>query len=420
MLNGSLPNGIPSNGNTTLDVPDLTGNYNFPENQSDSTGSSNSPDIPCAPNEQDSSDRASGTSSQQNSDRTSSDSQQRSPMRGDSALNPNQVKNVAEDLRRYAPEINWDYAIIQRVNPQDLTSKLLWMSPRKAILEHDESSNLELQAGDIVTIFSQNDVSVPQTERSQYVIVEGEVLRPGVYKLEANEKLHSVLERAGGLTPNAYVYGSQFTRESARVDQQKSLDELARNMEVQVRQSALSVAASASSTDPQQMAQLQAAQEGIVTQLRTARASGRVALPVSPTDKTVNDFPDMDMEDGDRLMIPHTPSTISVVGNVYSPGSFIFESRNSTGMYLDMAGKGKPQSDLHHAFILRANGVVVAANNVNGLFAGNKFDRLRLYAGDQIIVPFKIPTGAFVRGLRDWTQISSQLALAGAAIAIIR
>ena len=102
------------------------------------------------------------------------------------------------------------------------------MSPRKAILEHDEASNLELQAGDIVTIFSQNDVSVPQTERSQYVIVEGEVMRPGVYKLETNETLHSVLQRAGGLTPNAYIYGSQFTRVSARVEQQKSLDELAR------------------------------------------------------------------------------------------------------------------------------------------------------------------------------------------------
>jgi hypothetical protein len=69
-------------------------------------------------------------------------------------------------LRRYAPEINWDYATVQRVNPIDLTSKLLWMSPRKAILEHDEESNLELQAGDIVTIFSQKDLSVPQTERS--------------------------------------------------------------------------------------------------------------------------------------------------------------------------------------------------------------------------------------------------------------
>ena len=203
------------------------------------------------------------------------------------------------------------------------------------------------------------------------------------------------------------------------MEQQKSLDELARNMEAQVRQSALSVAATGGSTDPQQLAQLQAAQEGIVTQLHNARASGRVAMPVNPEDKTAGDFPDMAMEDGDRLMIPHTPSTVSVVGNVYSAGSFIFAPRNSAGMYLDMAGKGKPQSDLHHAYILRANGVVVAANNVNGLFAGNKFDRLRLYAGDEIIVPFKIPTGALVRGLKDWTQISSQLALTGAALAVI-
>src|SRR5207302_6298075 len=111
--------------------------------------------------------------------------------------NPNIVKNVAEDLRTYAPEINWDYAIIQRVNPLDLTSKLIWMSPRKAILEHDEQSNIELRPGDIVTIFSQRDISLPQDERSRYVVVEGEVKRPGVYKLEVNETLHSVLQRAG-------------------------------------------------------------------------------------------------------------------------------------------------------------------------------------------------------------------------------
>ena len=57
----------------------------------------------------------------------------------ENVLYPNRAKNVAEDLRRSAPEINWDYAIIQRVNPQDLTSKLLWINPRKAILEHDDS-----------------------------------------------------------------------------------------------------------------------------------------------------------------------------------------------------------------------------------------------------------------------------------------
>ena len=326
------------------------------------------------------------------------------------------VKDIAEDVRRYAPEINWDYAIIQRVNPVDLSSKLVWMSPRKAIIEKDEASNLELQPGDIVTIFSQRDISVPQADRSQYVIVEGEVKRPGVYKLETNETLRSVLIRAGGLTPDAYVYGSQLIRESARVDQQKSLNELAQTMEVQIRQSAMSAAAS---SNPGDLPQLMAAQEAIISQLKNTRASGRVALPVKPKDASIEDFPDIAMEDNDRLSIPHVPSTVSVVGDVYNPGSFIFEQHNSAGAYLEIAGKGKPQSDLHHAFVLRANGVVVAANNVNGLFEGAKFYRLRLYPGDEIVVPYKLPTGAFVRGLRDWTQITSQLAITAAALAIV-
>jgi polysaccharide export outer membrane protein len=326
------------------------------------------------------------------------------------------ARSVTADLRRYAPEINWDYAIIQRVNPTDLTSKLLWMSPRKAIIEHDEASNLELESGDIVTIFSQRDISLPEDERSRYVVIEGEVRRPGVYKLEKNETLHSVLQRAGGLTPNAYMYGSQLLRESARAEQQNSLDQLVNTMEVQARQSALSIAASVSGGDAQGLAQLQ---EGILGQLRSVRASGRVALPLKPDDKKLTDFPDMVMEDNDRLIVPHTSSTVSVVGNVYSPGSFLFNPRLTTGSYLGMAGKGKPQSDMHHAFVLRANGIVVAANNVNGPFTGDKFEHLRLSPGDEIIVPYKLPTGAFVRGLRDWSQIASQLALTAAALAVV-
>jgi protein involved in polysaccharide export with SLBB domain len=187
-------------------------------------------------------------------------------------------------------------------------------------------------------------------------------------------------------------------------------------MEVQIRQSAVMVAAS---SNPGDLAQMQAAQEAIIARLRNTRASGRVALPVKPKDKSLTDFPDMVMEDSDRLAIPHTPSTVSVVGDVYNPGSFIFEPRNTAGAYLEIAGKGKPQSDMHHAFVLRANGVVVAASNVNGIFTGDKFEHIRLYPGDQIIVPYKLPTGAFVRGLRDWTQITSQLAITAAALAVV-
>jgi protein involved in polysaccharide export with SLBB domain len=334
----------------------------------------------------------------------------------ESSTNPNTVKNVAQDIRRYSPEINWDYAIIQRINPIDLSSRLIWMSPRKAILEHDDASNLELQAGDIVTIFSQHDISVPESNRSRYVVIEGEVRRPGIYKLEVNETLHSILERAGGLTPEAYIYGSQLFRESARIVEQKSLDELARTMEVQVRQT---TAAAAASSQAGEVPQMLSAQEAILGQLHSARATGRVSLPVRPHDKDINDFPDMMMEDNDRLTIPHTPSTVAVVGNVYNPGSFIYNPHNTVESYLDMAGKGKPASDFHHAFVLRANGVVVAANNVNGPFTGGQFDRLRLYPGDQVIVPYKLPTGAFVRGLRDWSQIVSQLAVTGVVLSTV-
>jgi protein involved in polysaccharide export with SLBB domain len=407
-LNPSPANAAAPNATGPPGAQNSTETYNSPENLPDSMSSSNLADTLYAQNAQGS------AAASKPGDRTPGN-QSPATTAGNNP-NPNIVRDVAEDVRRYAPEINWDYAIIQRVNPIDLTSKLLWMSPRKAILERDEASNLELQPGDIVTIFSQRDISVPQTERSQYVIIEGEVVRPGVYKLETNETLRSVLERAGGLTPNSYVYGSQLTRESARVDQQNSLDELANTMEVQIRQSAVMVAAS---SNPGDLAQMQAAQEAIIARLRNTRATGRVALPVKPKDKSLTDFPDMVMEDSDRLDIPHTPSTVSVVGDVYNPGSFIFEPRNTAGAYLQIAGKGKPQSDMHHAFVLRANGVVVAANNVNGLFTGTKFERIRMYPGDQIVVPYKLPTGAFVRGLRDWTQITSQLAITGAALAVV-
>jgi protein involved in polysaccharide export with SLBB domain len=394
------------------DGMDTNGNYKFPADSAEGVGSARAADALAAQDMADSS----GAASLKPGDQKPSDRQQSALALSESSASSNVVRNVAENVRRYSPEINWDYAIIQRVNPEDLSSKLLWLSPRKAILEHDAASNLELKAGDIVTIFSQRDISVPQMDRSRYVIVEGEVMRPGVYKLETNETLHSILRRAGGLTPDAYVYGAQLTRESARIEEQKSLDELVRTMEVQIRQSAVSVAAS---TQSGELPQLLAAQEAIIAQLHNARASGRVALPVRPRDKDVTDFPNMAMEDNDRLVIPHAPSTVAVVGNVYNPGSFIFDPHDNAGDYLEMAGKGKPASDLHHAFVLRANGVVVAANNVNGVFTGTKFDRLRLYPGDQIVVPYKLPTGAFVRGLRDWTQIASQLAVTGAVIALL-
>lgn len=313
-------------------------------------------------------------------------------------------ETLIRDLHLASPEINWNYAIIQRVNPVDLSTKLLSFDLGKAVLERDPANNLELQAGDIVTIFSQSDVSVPESLRSRYIRLEGEVARAGIYKVEEGELIRDVLTRAGGLTPAAYVYGTQMTRESARLEQQRSIDELARTLEAEIIQTTVSGAP---------------AQGALIEQLRNAKASGRVVLTLKPTAATIDAFPQIAVEDNDRIVIPHRPATVSVVGMVYNPGSFVFDARRRVGDYLRMAGKGRPGADMHHAFVLRADGTVVPSKSVNGLFAGDKFAALRLYPGDQIVVPNRINTGAFLRGLRDWTQVSSQLAITGAELALI-
>jgi polysaccharide export outer membrane protein len=314
-------------------------------------------------------------------------------------------KNLTRDLHQASPEINWSYAIIQRVDPTDLSTKLLSFDLGKAVLEGDAGNNLELQPDDIITIFSQSDVSVPQSMRARYVRLEGEVVRAGVYKAEEGELLRDVLRRAGGVTPNAYIYGTEMTRESARLDQQKSIDELTHTLEAAALQAEAAGAPS---------------QAGLIAQLRNTKATGRVVLTLKPSENSIDAYPAIAVEDNDRIVIPHRPSTVSVVGMVYNSGSFVYDPRRKAGDYLRMAGKGKPNADMRHAFVLRADGTVVPSRSVNGLFSGDKFAALHLYPGDQIVVPNKITTGAFVRNLRDWSQISSQLAITGAELALIR
>jgi polysaccharide export outer membrane protein len=312
--------------------------------------------------------------------------------------------NLTGDLHQASPEINWSYAIIQRVDPIDLSTTLLSFDLGKAVLEGDAADNLELQPDDIITIFSQSDVSVPQSMRARYVRLEGEVVRAGVYKANEGELLRDVIKRAGGVTPNAYIYGTQMTRESARAEQQKSIDELTRTLEAAALQAEAAGGPS---------------QTALIAQLRTTKASGRVVLTLKPNENSINAYPAIAVEDNDRIVIPHRPSTVSVVGMVYNSGSFVYDPRRRAGDYLRMAGKGKPNADMRHAFVLRADGTVLPSRSVNGLFAGNKFAALPLYPGDQIVVPNKIATGAFVRNLRDWSQISSQLAITGAELALI-
>lgn len=336
----------------------------------------------------------------------------------DRRLAPN-AHTLTEDMHRSSPEINWSYAIVQRVNPADLSTTLLPFNLGQAVLQHDAASNIELQPDDIVTIFSQADITVPLAQKDRYVTLEGEVEKPGVYKVKDQEELRGLIQRAGGLTSQAYIYGTQLTRESAREQQQKSLDEFSRAMELEIRQSMAS-ASTHQDTGAESMNAEQRAQESLLARIHDLKASGRVTLVLRPEARTVADYPEVKLEDNDRIVIPPLPSTVSVVGMVYSQGSFLYDRQKTVGDYLRLAGRGQRTADMHRAFVIRADGSVVPSTAMNGSFRGNHFAALRLHPGDQIVVPNKVQTGGFLRGLRDWTQVSSQLALTGAALAVIQ
>jgi len=313
------------------------------------------------------------------------------------------------------PEIDWSYAVIERMNPQTLTTSLVPFNPGQLVLDHDPSQDLALQAGDVVTIFSQADIKVPQAQRTKFVRLEGEFKQAGIYSVLPGETLPQLVARAGGFTPDAYLFGSNFTRESTRILQQLRLNDYLTNLELEIDRSTIAASASVGNVDPAATA----ASRSLVARFRTIRATGRVVLDISQNASGIDSLPNIPLEDGDRFVIPSKPSTVNVVGAVYDQNSFLFRSTQEVRSYLRLAGGPTKSADGKDSFVIRADGSVVSRNSKNGVF-GNTFASLRLNAGDTVVVPEKVPRPSGLRNFISYTQIFSQLALGAAAIAVLQ
>ncbi len=318
------------------------------------------------------------------------------------------------------PEIDWSYAVIERLNQQTLTTSLVPFNPGKLVQDHDPSQDLTLEPGDVVTIFSQVDISVPQDQRTKFVRLEGEFAAAGIYSVKPGETLRQLVARAGGLTTNAYLFGSEFTRESTRIFQQQRLNDYLSNLELEIDRSTIN-AASASVT-PQDTAATAAevsASRSLVSKFRTLRATGRIVLTLDPNATGLDRLPDLPLEDGDRFTVPSRPSTVNVVGAVYDQNSFLFNQRQQVAAYVRLAGGPTRDADDKHAFIIRADGSVVSRQSRAGVF-GNTFVSTRMNPGDTVVIPEKVPRPSALRNFVNYSQIFSQLALGAAAIAVLQ
>ena len=320
-----------------------------------------------------------------------------------------------------APEIDWDYAVIERLDPKTLKTSLIPFDLGKLIMNHDPSQDLELQPGDIVTIFSQADIHVPLAQQTKFVRLEGEFVHAGTYSVKPGETLPELVARAGGLTPNAYLYGSEYTRESTRVLQQQRIDEYVQNLQMEINRGTLAQAASATAS-AQDIASANAAaanEQQLISRLQQIRATGRIVLEEKPNSSGISALPPIQLEDGDRFVVPSKPATVNVVGSVYDQNSFLYVQGRRVGDYLHLAGGPNRNADKKHAFVIRADGSVLSRAAASGVW-GNTFDSTTIYPGDTIVVPEKVYGASTMRAFLEWSQLFSQLALGAAAIAVIQ
>jgi protein involved in polysaccharide export with SLBB domain len=242
-----------------------------------------------------------------------------------------------------------------------------------------------------------------------------------VYTVQPGETFRQLVERAGGLTPNAYLYGSEYTRESTRVMQQARLDEYMQRLSMQIQRSNMAMAASSvsSAQDLASGAAAQSNERDILASLRQIRATGRIVLRFTPDSSGTNSLPDITMEDGDKFVVPSAPATVNVVGAVYDQNSFLYTQGRRVGGYLGLAGGPNRDADRKHEFLIRADGEVVSHDTGKGLW-GNEFNNLRVYPGDTIVVPEKTLKPSSMRAVLDWSQMISQFAMGAAVIGILQ
>jgi protein involved in polysaccharide export with SLBB domain len=329
----------------------------------------------------------------------------------------NQVRNLFD-------QINWDYAVIQRLDKKTLASQLIPFNLGQAVLEKNPSQNLPLLAGDVVTVLGQSDIRVPLMRQSRLVRIEGEVRAPGIYQVSAGETLPQLLIRAGGLTPQAYLFGTEFKRESVRQQQQQNVDKLIRRLESQsLSQQSYSVANRATDANGASQAALilqqqQAQLKDQISRLKSLKSNGRVALELDPQSSDLAALPPMALEDADHITIPPTPGFVSALGSVNNENVFIFRAGKTVGDVLKSAGLTE-ESDPSQAFVLRADGSIVAKSSTSGFF-GSSFDTLPLMPGDTVVVPAQLDRESrytsIVRGVKDWTQILSNFGIGAAAL----
>jgi protein involved in polysaccharide export with SLBB domain len=271
-----------------------------------------------------------------------------------------------------------------------------------AVIRGDVTADIVLESYDYLSV-----KEMPRWNRAEAVEIVGEVRFPGTYPVKRGETLHSVMQRAGGLTELAFPEGSIFLREDLRRKEQERIAQLATRLESDIAALALQ----ASQADAQASQALPIGQS-LLSELRGTKPVGRLVFDLEKVMASGADSNwDIAMKDGDRIMVPRRAQEVTVLGEVQTLTSHLYRPDLSRDDYIALSGGTTKKADKDRTYVVRADGSVVTSGS---RWFGRSGTEIR--PGDSIVVPLDAER---MRPLPMWaavTQILYQAAIAVAAV----
>ncbi|MBO9681391.1 MAG: SLBB domain-containing protein [Flavisolibacter sp.] len=216
------------------------------------------------------------------------------------------------------------------------------------------ATDVPLKPFDIITVKED-----PYYKKQISVKVTGEVLMPAVYTLQSREeRLSSLIQRAGGLLYTANINGAKLIRQKKAIVDTSEVKRLLK-----------SVAKDSTSN----------AAESV------AKTTTDVAINLKYILSHPGSADDITLEEGDELIIPRINNTVTVNGEVFKPVEVMYEKRKSINDYLSDAGGVTQSGKKGRAFVIYPNGSSAKIKKPLGIFRSYP----KIEPGASIFVPEK-------------------------------
>jgi len=322
------------------------------------------------------------------------------------SLTAAQLVRMAGGFKRSALLDAADLASYDIKNGQKVVTQRITVNIGRAVKDEDSSADVMLKPGDVLTIHQLSGWNNIGTS----VLLKGEVTYPGSYGIQEGERLSSVLKRAGGFSSAAYPAGAVLIRKQVRELEEKSRQELIKQLEATSAGAKVSPALNLE----EQKGALQlivAQQHTIVERLKSEPPTGRLVIKISGDIATwENTAADVELRDGDVLTVPKRPGFVLVSGQVYNSAAITFVPGKSAGWYLRHAGGSTNMANTKEIFVIRANGSVVGRRS--GEWYSEGVLDTKMEPGDVVVVPQKIiGASMFWRNMLATAQVLSSVAI---------